>query len=757
MSRSPLVRHILCAAVVALAHYHGFAEDTLPIPSLPPLKNDLMQELSEESKAALLRKIAALENAEQAAPSDPAIRSQLGAAYFQLGAGYFKTGKPKESTDAFRKAVGFEPAKAEAWEGLGIGLNALDKIDDALEAFQRAAEADPKSFDIWIARGAALLRARRGSEAVAAFAKATELDPESKEAHAILAFALLQVGKPKDALEAFDRALKISPHDSETLANRALALLGTNDLPGAIAATQSALTANPDNLTARRNLASFLETSHRYEEAALAAQAVIAREPSDKQAWVILGEADIKRERYKEGVEEMEKALVLGFDSPEASLELATGLVGVARFDDAEKTLAGLVSKNSHDANALAALGNLRLKQKRLEESNRYCEQALAIDPKNVVALLSLANNCVTANQPDKAIRHAQEALAVEPDSWRAWGVIGMAEEQRNNPAAALAAYRRIAQMVPQQFVGWQGVAQLSSDYAEACSAAARALQSSPDDLAEQVLLPYTQARLGNYSDALATYEAALKKYPRNTMLAEEFSKLLSSQRSPEQALQKFQGLVEQRPDWPLGWRMVGYNFVMLHRYSEAEEAMQKAIHLDETEPIFWRDLGVIYLVLFSTENAIRFAVKSESALRKALELDPNVASASLQLSMALLAQHRAIEAEDFCLRAIQRDANSIYAWQTLGRIRAERGHFPEAVQAVETAIKFSPKDASSWQVLQELFARHNDRTGQMKELRNLAAAGAESDNMELVRQACDKVAESDAPLAAELRRQYLK
>ncbi len=312
-----------------------------------------------------------------------------------------------------------------------------------------------------------------------------------------------------------------------------------------------------------------------------------------------------------------------------------------------------------------------------------------------------------------------------------------MAEEQRNRPAEALAAYQRITEIMPHHFVGWQGVARLSNDYAEACAAAAQALEYAPEDPAEQTLLPYTQARLGKYDEAVASYESALSKYPRNSMLAEEFSKLLSSRRGAGQALQKFQSLVEQKPEWPLGWRMVGYNLVMLSRYSEAEETMQKAIHLDETNPIFWRDLGVIDLVLFQLKDAIRFAVQSEAALRKALELDPQLASASLQLSLALLAQHRAIEAEDFCQKAIQIDGKSVSAWQTLSKIREARGHFSEAVQAIETAIRLSPTEASSWREFGELYTRRHDPAGQEKELRQLLhqlpKAGAGWDSLSIL------------------------
>jgi tetratricopeptide (TPR) repeat protein len=150
MSKVSFIPQAIRVAFLVLAPLAGFGADPAPIP-VPALSiPDLAQELSDENKAALLRKITALECAEKVAFGNPLARIQLGAAYFRLGAGYLKTGKAGEAAEAFRAALRYRPDDAKTWEGLGLSLSALDKVDDALDALRHAVDADPS---LWFMGG----------------------------------------------------------------------------------------------------------------------------------------------------------------------------------------------------------------------------------------------------------------------------------------------------------------------------------------------------------------------------------------------------------------------------------------------------------------------------------------------------------------------------------------------------------------------------------------------------------------------------
>lgn len=85
--------------------------------------------------------LAALEQAAQASPADPA-------AWRALGSGLFDAGRFDEAAGAYEKAAGLAPGLAVVWSSLGEARIMAGKADPmppaALEAFRKAARIDPK-------------------------------------------------------------------------------------------------------------------------------------------------------------------------------------------------------------------------------------------------------------------------------------------------------------------------------------------------------------------------------------------------------------------------------------------------------------------------------------------------------------------------------------------------------------------------------------------------------------------------------------
>jgi tetratricopeptide (TPR) repeat protein len=567
------------------------------------------EELSEKSKQALLRRIIRLESATLISPENAVAWLQLGAAYVQLGSGYSRTDKPDQAIDALRKAVKLLPEDATAWQGLAACFSKKANLDEALDASERAMKADPLSFDGWIIRGVLLMEMMRLPDARAAFEKATALEPRSIVLSNFFALLHWIEGRPGDVRGAKAMVFKIDASEIEAWAPQTVVLQLGQRFPNLEALWQAGV----ENHFAHRVLLMGLAYDHLWEDAAGEAKKAVARYPSDDVAWAILGEADLKREHWQEGVDAITKARLLGFDAPESFVELSRGLIELGRLDDAKKILTRLIAALPKSADALALSGVISRQENRLAESDSYSRQALEIAPGNAVALMNLASICLETKQPSEAIGYAQSVPTNDPTKWRAWELIGSARERLGDPDAAADAFNEAAELEPGQSAGWQGIARTSNDYARACNAAQKAAEVDHENDAAQALLGMTQSRFRKNAEAIDSLMSVLVKSPGNDVALSALQDLLipPASLSRSEAAEILQGVTAECPEWPLGWRMLSEDYLALQRFPDAVDALKKAVsqHGVQTDPGF---VGVL-------ADLVKAAVKMEisKALRR--------------------------------------------------------------------------------------------------------------------------------------------
>ncbi len=252
--------------------------------------------------------IAHLQRAAGAAPDNPIVANDLGAAlrmagrlveaeaallrattlapdyppaWHNLGMTQRAMGKLAPAGAALERAVTLHPAPPTLM-GLGLVRLALQDHAAASAAFQRAADAAPDVPEVWFNLG--LARFRQGEPtAIDALRRALALKPDWPDALDTLGVAFARAGREDEALAALERAAQLAPDHPRILANLGAALIRRND-PRTVAMLQRALAADPDNAETRSSLAL---AQYRLGEVAAARaewEAVLQRDPSHVHA-----------------------------------------------------------------------------------------------------------------------------------------------------------------------------------------------------------------------------------------------------------------------------------------------------------------------------------------------------------------------------------------------------------------------------------------------------------------------------------------
>lgn len=146
----------------------------------------------------------------------------------------------------------------------------------------------------------------------------------------------------------------------------------------AITVLREAIDMDPDIPMAHEALAGAYEATGRYAEAVDAYRATIARDPVRDTAYARLG-----------------------------CLLLSTG----GAHDEAEAALTKALEINRTHSGAHACMGALHLDRRAFDDAIRETEQAIAVDPQNVQAHLTLGIALAETDRIDRARREIQRAI----------------------------------------------------------------------------------------------------------------------------------------------------------------------------------------------------------------------------------------------------------------------------------------------------------------------------------------------------------
>jgi tetratricopeptide (TPR) repeat protein len=151
--------------------------------------------------------------------------------------------------------------------------------------------------------------------------------------------------------------------------------------------------------------------------------------------------------------------------------------------------------------------------------TERLCQQALAVQPEHFDAAHILAVAQAALGKLDAALASYDRALAIRPDAAEVFANRGVALEQLNRLAEALSSYERALALqpnFPQALYNRGNVLKSLGRYAEALASYDRALAHRPQDAETLNNRGQVLRELMRYEEALASYDAAVVLQPNH-------------------------------------------------------------------------------------------------------------------------------------------------------------------------------------------------------------------------------------------------
>ncbi len=193
-----------------------------------------------------------------------------------------------------------------------------------------------------------------------------------------------------------------------------------------------------------------------YAEAAQLARSMTERFPHLGSAWMMLGLIFLQMGRSEDALVQIENAVALMPDNPEARNNLGVVLRSLGRFEESDASCRHALQLKPDYAEACCNLGMTLHKLGRFDESEQFHRRAVALDAQSAVCRFNLANFLAVSDRS----RDREEAkslylamINMEPTHLGAWSNLGRLLFETRYTSAACTAYTAAVTYHPREAI----------------------------------------------------------------------------------------------------------------------------------------------------------------------------------------------------------------------------------------------------------------------------------------------------------------
>ena len=458
------------------------------------------------------------------------------------------------------------------------------------------------------------------------------------------------------AAEAYRSALGLSPGSARLSYLLGLSLYSAGNMPDAVAALEDSVAIAPDHLKARLLLAGALDRLQRKAEAKQQWQAAWEIDPNSTVALHGMASALIDDGEYV-------RAVTLLRSSPpnqDLTLDLAHAYIGLKMLERASKVLEDSLAKNPSSVPLTSALISVHLKQFHSQAAEKLCAEAVKKHPFNSdLQRLYLQVLVITGNST-VAAPLAKKLLVGSPEDFEFLYINGVLEHDAGDSKTA-------------------------REHLE------HAVRINPTVAAAHFHLGIVLSQLGDPAGAKEQLQQALKLGTTEPEVHFELGKVLRALGDNQEAATEVktyqQGLLERN-----------HHALAASKSAQGDKAMsagkpQEAIPLYREALDNTPDDALLDFKLAVALDQTGDIASERTLLEKAIQLNPDLASAQNQLGFLASRSGDSATAEKHFREAVRSAPGFTEAWVNLAASLGLQSRFSEAQEAVQYALQLEPKN----------------------------------------------------------------
>lgn len=511
--------------------------------------------------------------------------------------------------------------------------------------------------------------------------------------HFQLAEAFFEQGEFDKACEEYEQAVVLKSDHVEAYIGWGRALNELTKHEEAISKYQKVIELNSDDSEAYFYWGNSLFNLKQYEEAIIKYQKAIELNSDDFEAYYNWGNALFNLNKYEEAISQYEKGKELNPDYYEVYYNWGDVLFNLNKYEEAITKFQKAIEVNPNHYEAYYHWGITLVTLKKYEEAITKFQKIIELNPGYHKAYFYWGNSLYCLKKYEEAIIQFQKVIELNLDYSKAY----------NNWGKALYNLKKYEEAITK----YQKAIELNPDYSEAYYSWGNALENL--EQYEEAITKYNQSQkidpnyiLSSFSIAFvywkqAAYKEARKKWNATTEICEGLQSRAEQDKNADHffiygiILQFSNDLDRAEKQYKKGLEIDPNNIAILTNlvnfYLDKKEQV-----IDDDSPSCWVKARQYYL---KARNLL------QDELNKLEDTTTLLNLAKLHLSMD---EHQ--EAENYLLKALEKDSDVADIYTSLGRLSVSKENFREATDYFKKALKIAPYDLDIWSNLAEAYLK---------------------------------------------------
>ena len=469
--------------------------------------------------------------------------------------------------------------------------------------------------------------------------------------------------------------------------------------------------------------ATALESQGKYPAAVIGWKNILQRAPDYAPARLGIGRAYLQLGDSRSAVKELDKAISLLPDDPQAlALRYRADLL-----DGKFKHLVDALDHTSAHSTKLGSettailLGRAQLGLRQLEAAGKSANKALQLNAANTDAKLILAQIDASSGKTEASETKIDAVLADQPDNKDALMQKGELQLFRKQFDLATATFEKLTKIAPYSVLGYLGLANarlLADDPAGAEKAATQAGKVVPNSSSAAYLFAYSIYKQGRVDEALTTLYNLIKVYPGHPQCHLLIAEILLGKGQVNQAEDLLLPSVTRYPGYLPTTLLLAVVQLRQGHAADVVKRLEPIAASGTRESKVYSLLGNAYLQLKDFENASRllnkaaefievpadadvFRARSNLAvgkadaavtdLQRALAANPDLVQAEALLIMTYLQRGELDKALEGALKQTEKYPDRPQGHELLARVREAAGRTAEARESYEKTLAIDP------------------------------------------------------------------
>ena len=314
------------------------------------------------------------------------------------------------------------------------------------------------------------------------------------------------------------------------------------------------------------------------------------------------------------GIEELEQAIALGTNQPEAYYYLSMGYSEKELWNGVVDTTDQMLKLLIDDIEALYAKGRAHFNLGQWESASKALKQVVNQDPFHVRAQKTLGKTQIKRQDFAGAIESLTSASELNPTSTIIWYNLGMAYLNQREYKTATECFEKSIQLAPsfpqphyglgtallrsgkredgqKSMAQFQHLQKMTAEHERL----SRLTQENSEDITAWSSLAHLSMEAQNYPFAVRAFEQCVSLEPKNATHRLGLSRAFMELGLLVPARESLFKAIEIQPDEPILYNTLGSTYAMQGQIQQAIVAFQRAVNLNPSEPYYHLNLGKLH------------------------------------------------------------------------------------------------------------------------------------------------------------------